>query len=416
MLPSRRLPVLISQAQTLQKHQDPFYNNPRNTHLSLYLDHRSDRSNFPTRSARVLEGHTDEVWDIAFSPDGSRLASAGKDTYAIIWRVGEEFVIERKLGPHTDAVHSVSWSPDGKLLVATSDPFVTLWDVETGKSTRLKDHEYRVGTSCWLPDGSGFVTGGEDARVIFWNRDGTVKRTWSTTPFRLIALDVSPDGNHLVTVSFRHSAPPAHQPGAAASSSNTYTALTRDTAMSDAPELPSPTLHAGPDDPEQELAVDLGGGSRTMTDERYKISFYDLRRHQEVGAIYLTEEMSSVKISEDSRYVLINQRPNEARLWHIQQQTMVGRYFGHQMTRNIIRSCFGGIDKNFIISGSEGKLLYPLSRRLSAADIDTTRRCNNLHVPPLDRAPSRKARGTWAGLHQCSCVASYQCGDARIVQ
>ena len=358
MLPSRRLPTLLQQAQTLQKHQDPFYNHPRNTHISLYVDHRSDRSNFPSRSARVLEGHSDEVWDIAFSPDGNRLASAGKDRYVIVWKATDSFEIEHKLGPHTDAVHCVAWSPDGEVLLATSDPDVTLWELATGKSKRLCKHEYRVGTACWLPDGSGFVTGGEDARVIFWNRDGTVRRTWITSPFRLIALDVSPDGKYLISVSFRHSAPP---PGAQTSGSSSYPGYSGrdhhshlDAASSSRSLSESPSASSA-HEAEQHLTVDLGGGSRSMSDERYKISFYDIHRHQEVGAIYMSEEMSSVKISEDSKYVLINQRPNEARLWDIEQQCMVIRYFGHQMNRNIIRSCFGGVDKSFVISGSEGE-------------------------------------------------------------
>ncbi|KDN53451.1 WD40 repeat-like protein [Tilletiaria anomala UBC 951] len=379
MLPSRRLSTLLQQAQTLQKHQDPFYNNPSNTHLSLYVDHRSNRSHFPSRSARVLEGHTDEVWDIAFSNDGLRLASGSRDRFVIIWRAGETFEIERKLGPHQDAVHCVAWSPDGELLVVTSDPDVTLWDVATGKSKRLTEHMYRVGAACWVPDGSGFITGGEDAKVVFWNRDGSVKRVWQTAPFRLIALDISADGKHLVAVAFRHSAPPQHAQGSVASNSNTYHTY-HATSTSGAPMVDmsdvrsslrsstSPRSWSGTpssissNEADHNLATDLGGGSRSMGDERYKIVFFDLHRHVETGSIYMAEEMSSVKISEDSRYALINQRPNEARLWDIEHQSMVSRYFGHQMTKHIIRSCFGGVDKSFIISGSEDATIYMYHR------------------------------------------------------
>ena len=49
-------------------------------------------------------------------------------------------------------------------------------------------------------------------------------------------------------------------------------------------------------------------------------------------------------------------------MWDIDRQSMVGRYFGHSMTKHIIRSCFGGVDKNFVISGSEDAIIYMYHR------------------------------------------------------
>lgn len=63
----------------------------------------------------------------------------------------------------------------------------------------------------------------------------------------------------------------------------------------------------------------------------------------------------SVCISADSRYALINARPNESQLWDIGAQTLVGRYSGHKAQDLVIKSCFGGVEKSFVISGSEGE-------------------------------------------------------------
>ena len=44
-----------------------------------------ERDDFPVTTTHILEEHTDEVWFLAYSPDGSMLASASKDARAIIW-------------------------------------------------------------------------------------------------------------------------------------------------------------------------------------------------------------------------------------------------------------------------------------------------------------------------------------------
>lgn len=37
---------------------------------------------------QVLQEHNDEVWHVAFSPDGTQLASSSKDGTACVWQVG----------------------------------------------------------------------------------------------------------------------------------------------------------------------------------------------------------------------------------------------------------------------------------------------------------------------------------------
>lgn len=90
MIPSRRLPQLLEQAQTHQKSLDPFYNQVSDQPLSLYTDHVSSRSVFPTHNSKedVLLGHEDEVWHLGWNHKGDALASCGKDGWIIIWRFG----------------------------------------------------------------------------------------------------------------------------------------------------------------------------------------------------------------------------------------------------------------------------------------------------------------------------------------
>jgi WD40 repeat protein/class 3 adenylate cyclase len=88
------------------------------------------------RIVRELEGHTGDVNDLNFSPDGSRLATVAADRTAIVWEVasGDRLLTLRD---HDDVLQGVSFSNDGSL-VATSgwDGVLRIWDAEDGELVR----------------------------------------------------------------------------------------------------------------------------------------------------------------------------------------------------------------------------------------------------------------------------------------
>ena len=75
----------------------------------------------------TLEGHAAPVHSVAFSPDGSRLASASRDGAIFLWDV----ITRRKVGSligHTARVNQVKFFPDGKTLVSASvDGTIRFW-------------------------------------------------------------------------------------------------------------------------------------------------------------------------------------------------------------------------------------------------------------------------------------------------
>jgi WD40 repeat protein len=85
------------------------------------------------REVLTLTSHIAPVSDVAFSPDGSSIATASSDGTAHIWD-GITGTTLLTLRGHTDQVRAVSYSPEGKVLATASfDETVKLWDATTGE-------------------------------------------------------------------------------------------------------------------------------------------------------------------------------------------------------------------------------------------------------------------------------------------
>jgi WD40 repeat protein len=86
---------------------------------------------------RILEGHTDEVISVAFSPDGNQALSCSSDETLRLWDL-ESGVCLRIFSGHKDWVGSVAFSPDGILaLSGCVDGTIRLWEVESGACIRI---------------------------------------------------------------------------------------------------------------------------------------------------------------------------------------------------------------------------------------------------------------------------------------
>src|SRR4029079_7975815 len=84
-------------------------------------------------SPMQLRGHSLNVWEVRFTPDGKRLASGSFDKSVRLWdaTTGRQFKVRTG---HTQAVVGLDFSPDGKLLVTGGDDAkIRYWRASDGK-------------------------------------------------------------------------------------------------------------------------------------------------------------------------------------------------------------------------------------------------------------------------------------------
>jgi WD40 repeat protein len=120
----------------------------------------------------TLTGQSLSVNSVAFSPDGTILASGSADHTVRLWNVATRQQIGDPLTGHTDTVASVAFSPDGTTLASGSaDHTVRLWNVASHRpiGTPLTGHTDTVASVAFSPDGTTLASGGRDGTVRLWN-------------------------------------------------------------------------------------------------------------------------------------------------------------------------------------------------------------------------------------------------------
>jgi WD40 repeat protein len=165
---------------------------------------------------KTLSGHSHGIWSIAFSPIpsntpdegglGGLLASSGQDNVVKLWDINSGNCV-RTLQGHSDWIESVAWSPNGMTLASGSnDHTVRLWDIRNGQCSHiLQGHKGEIWSVAFSSDGSTLVSGSADQTVKLWDTsDGLCRQTLQGYMNPVSAIAFSLDGKTLVSGSHDH--------------------------------------------------------------------------------------------------------------------------------------------------------------------------------------------------------------------
>mmetsp|Transcript_23263 Transcript_23263/g.35895 ORF Transcript_23263/g.35895 Transcript_23263/m.35895 type:complete len:1396 (-) Transcript_23263:2625-6812(-) len=149
----------------------------------------------------LMEGHSNCVRTILWSPDGGRLASGSEDKSVRIWNTttGD---CQRKFEGHSGSVTCVAWSADSQRLASRSDGGdIRLWDLSTGVCARvIQGFALELLCIAWSPNHEQLASGSVDGIIRIWDtKTGDGERIMEGHTGAVSSLEWSPSGNKLAS-------------------------------------------------------------------------------------------------------------------------------------------------------------------------------------------------------------------------
>ena len=308
---------------------------PDGTHLASGSTDTTVRLSDTTgdTDSMTLQKHTGPTNVLAFSPDGKMLASGSTDKTVQLWdtTTGEPLAT---LTGHINGITALTFSPDGNTLVSGSaDGTLRFWQAATGApaDTLITGHTQSIKAATFFQDRNRdegtsplLVSAAFNGEITFWDVETSQKSTVQNSGHRdwYSALAFSPDGTKLISAGADGTIVFGGFP--IGFSSTKPDNLTRLTDVSTGAELATLQKHAreltfSPDDRTKTVAIILGDTIRlwnTETGDELVIPFhfYDdlpLGRHHNLPRIL------ALAFSSDGRWLVSGTTEGEIRMWDV---------------------------------------------------------------------------------------------------
>lgn len=126
-----------------------------------------------------LSGHTNSIFSLAFSPDGSELLSGGRDAHLKVWSVAQEYALKTSIVAHMYAINDIVFSPDGRhYATASMDKSIKIWDANSHRLLKVVDksrhagHATSVNKLLWTSFEDVLVSASDDRKISLWRFSG----------------------------------------------------------------------------------------------------------------------------------------------------------------------------------------------------------------------------------------------------
>jgi WD40 repeat protein len=153
------------------------------------------------KQLQVLKGHAGSVENAAFNRAGSEVVTADKDGTAIVWDLASGKPVH-VLDGHAGTVNRVAFSPDGtKVVTANKGGTAIVWDLSSGDELNvLPTGAGGIESAAFSPDGSEIVTANENGDAAVWDAEsGKQLQLFPGGVGSVEGADFSPDGTRVVT-------------------------------------------------------------------------------------------------------------------------------------------------------------------------------------------------------------------------